>query len=169
MTAALEITEQARTSLVRTAERMLRNHEDAEDAAQTALMKAWQHADQFRGECDSIGYLRRCVFNECMIIIRKRRPAVEFIERLFPIESGIFERIYRREEIQNAVLVVQRAVERSERFHQMGLVGPDRMSIFRLMCSGHGQAEIAERMGIPINTVKSVEFRLRAHIRNEAA
>ena len=56
-----------RTALERRAYRILGNREDAEDAAQEALIKAW------RAGCQASAYLSRAAINESITIIRRRR------------------------------------------------------------------------------------------------
>ena len=49
-----------------------RNHHDAEDAAQNALLKAWQALPEFRGDADLGTWLNRITFNESVQLCRKR-------------------------------------------------------------------------------------------------
>lgn len=48
--------------------------EDAEDAVQNALIKAWQHLPQFRGEAALRTWLFRITANEVLNARRRRRP-----------------------------------------------------------------------------------------------
>jgi RNA polymerase sigma-70 factor (ECF subfamily) len=53
----------------------LRNRSDAEDAAQNAVMKAYQHLDQYQGDAEFSTWLGRIVANECLMLMRVRRRA----------------------------------------------------------------------------------------------
>ena len=53
----------------------LRNQSDAEDVAQTAILKAYEHLDQYQGEAEFSTWLSRIVANECLMLIRLRRRA----------------------------------------------------------------------------------------------
>ena len=53
----------------------LRNRGEAEDQAQNAILKAYQHLDQYQGEADFSTWLGRIVANECLMLMRSRRRA----------------------------------------------------------------------------------------------
>lgn len=53
----------------------LRNRGDAEDQVQNAVLKAYQHLDQFQGEAEFSTWLARIVANQCLMLIRGRRRA----------------------------------------------------------------------------------------------
>ncbi len=53
--------------------RITRNREDAEDACQQALLKAYSHIDQFNGDARFSTWLIRIAINEALMVVRKRR------------------------------------------------------------------------------------------------
>lgn len=53
----------------------LRNHWDAEDQVQFALLKAHVHLSQYHGEAEFSTWLLRIVTNECFMFMRERRRA----------------------------------------------------------------------------------------------
>ncbi|HEY1338252.1 MAG TPA: sigma-70 family RNA polymerase sigma factor [Bryobacteraceae bacterium] len=53
----------------------LRNRGDAEDQVQNAVIKAYQHLDQYLGEAEFGTWLARIVANQCLMLIRERRRA----------------------------------------------------------------------------------------------
>jgi RNA polymerase sigma-70 factor (ECF subfamily) len=53
----------------------LRNRSDAEDQAQNALMRAYQHLAQYQGEAEFGTWLSRIVANQCLMLMRVRRRA----------------------------------------------------------------------------------------------
>lgn len=53
----------------------VRNRGDAEDQAQEAFIKAYEHLDQFHGEAEFSTWLGRIVGNECLMLMRLRRRA----------------------------------------------------------------------------------------------
>src|SRR5579872_3867661 len=53
----------------------LRNLGDAEDQAQNAFIKAYEHLDQYQGEAEFSTWLGRIVANECLMLMRVRRRA----------------------------------------------------------------------------------------------
>jgi RNA polymerase sigma-70 factor (ECF subfamily) len=55
--------------------RMLGNYEDARDATQTAFVKAYEHLDSFDPNQRFFTWLFRILKNECLNILRARRPS----------------------------------------------------------------------------------------------
>ncbi len=53
----------------------LRNRGDAEDQAQNAAMKAFEHLDQYQGEAEFATWLARIMANQCLMLMRLRRRA----------------------------------------------------------------------------------------------
>jgi RNA polymerase sigma-70 factor (ECF subfamily) len=53
----------------------LRNRGDAEDQAQNAILKAYEHLDQYQGEAEFSTWLARIVANQCLMLMRVRRRA----------------------------------------------------------------------------------------------
>jgi RNA polymerase sigma-70 factor (ECF subfamily) len=54
---------------------MLGNYEDARDATQNAFIKAYQHLDSFDPEQRFFNWLFRILKNECLNVLRARRPS----------------------------------------------------------------------------------------------
>jgi RNA polymerase sigma-70 factor (ECF subfamily) len=61
--------------LLRTAFRITRNQEDAEDAVQDSLMRAYVHLDSFRENSSFSTWLTRIVMNSALMIRRKNHAA----------------------------------------------------------------------------------------------
>jgi RNA polymerase sigma-70 factor (ECF subfamily) len=53
----------------------LRNPGDAEDQAQDAFLKAYEHLEQFHGDAEFFTWLARIVTNQCLMLMRLRRRA----------------------------------------------------------------------------------------------
>ncbi len=62
-----------RQKCVDVAASFLRNHADAEDQVQTALLKAYEHLDQYHAEAEFSTWLARIVVNQSLMLIRVRR------------------------------------------------------------------------------------------------
>lgn len=56
----------------RIALRRLNNMADAEDAVQDALLSAWKHLDQFKGDAQMSTWLTVIVINSALMVLRKR-------------------------------------------------------------------------------------------------
>jgi RNA polymerase sigma factor (sigma-70 family) len=65
------------TKVFRTTYRITRNREDAEDALQDAFLKAYVHLHTFDGRSSFLTWLTRIAINSALMILRKRRSAVE--------------------------------------------------------------------------------------------
>lgn len=61
--------------LFRTTYRITRNHEDAEDALQDALLNAFVHIQSFDGRSSFLMWLQRIAINSALMILRKKRCA----------------------------------------------------------------------------------------------
>lgn len=73
----LEMLEEAATSSLKRlrnlAERYIRNREDAEDVVQEALLSAYTHIEQFRGESKFSTWIGRIVINQALMKIRRHQ------------------------------------------------------------------------------------------------
>lgn len=71
------------SALYRTALRMLRDHDEAEDAVQESLDKGWRNLGQLEAGARLKPWLFRILTNTCLDLLRSksRRPQVEFNEQ----------------------------------------------------------------------------------------
>lgn len=67
--------------------RVLRHHEDAEDALQQAFKSAFVHLTSFQGQSRFSTWLTRIVINEALMLFRKRRPGHISVERNMTVEG----------------------------------------------------------------------------------
>lgn len=63
--------------LLRAAYRITRSREDAEDAVQDALLRAFVHLRDFDGRSSFVTWLTRIAINSALMILRKKRPSFE--------------------------------------------------------------------------------------------
>lgn len=82
--------------LYRTAIVILKNESDAEDAIQSAYLKAYLHLHSFRGESSFLTWITRILINECKMMLRKRK------------DTGSLENIEVKEKQSNTENVVDR-------------------------------------------------------------
>ena len=149
------------------AARMLNDHDEAEDVAQEAFVKAYRSLEGFRGQSSFSTWLYRIVTNLCIdrARMRKRRPqqAYSLDESLDPDEDK------GGRDLPDLSAEPSRGVERDElRRHVRETVSqmPEKMRSVLLMCDIQGMAyeEIAAVLKIPIGTVKSRLFHARADL-----
>ncbi len=62
-----------------TAFKITRNREDAEDATQQAMLNAFLHVHQFRGQSRFSTWLLRIVMNEALMRVRRRRSEAKYL------------------------------------------------------------------------------------------
>ncbi len=73
-----ELVRRHRQRCVSLAASILRDHGEAEEEAQNACWKAFEHLDQFQGDAEFSTWLLRIVKNQCLMLIRRRR-GVQFV------------------------------------------------------------------------------------------
>jgi RNA polymerase sigma factor (sigma-70 family) len=101
--------------------RIVRNNEDAEDALQDTLLRAYTHLNSFRRSCRFSTWLTTIAVNSALMIMRKRRvrketslngsgPDTERVELPEPVDRSLGpEGIYLR---QQAIHLVRREVNK---------------------------------------------------------
>jgi RNA polymerase sigma factor (sigma-70 family) len=76
-TAFAALSERYRKQLFRAAHRITRTREDAEDAVQDTLLRAFVHVTDFDGRSSFGTWLTRIAINSALMILRKKRPSLE--------------------------------------------------------------------------------------------
>ena len=130
--------------------RMLGNYEDARDATQTAFIKAYEHLDSFNPEQRFLNWLYRILKNECLNVLRGRRPS-EPVSLGLPAGNGAdpVEVRERHQAVQAALLTL--SVEYRE------------VVVLRHF-TDLSYDEIAATLGIPTKTVKSRLYTARQQL-----
>ena len=147
--------------------RMTRNHEDAEDARQEAMLKAYVNLHHFQGRSRFSTWLMRIAMNEALMKLRKRNPrqisleeAVEnrdlrLLTMEIPDRAEHPEKLYARKEM------LQTLVEAIESLR------PRARDVFVLReMEQLSTAETAKALGISINSVKTRLRRARRELRD---
>jgi RNA polymerase sigma-70 factor (ECF subfamily) len=169
---AREDNEEAFTELVRRNSRMiyrismriLRNHEDAEDTLQNVLVKVYQRLDDFDGHSRFSTWLFRVTFNEALMTLRRSRSrrrescldisdehsgGQTVSEIQDPRENN--ERKYiNHEVVSKAMLRLQPVLRWAFLLHKR---------------EGWTHQEMADELGISVETAKSRVFRARQQLR----
>lgn len=149
---------------------IVRNHEDAEDALQDTLLKAYMHLTSFRRSCKFSSWLTTIGVNSALMLMRKRRvrketyastnsPDAERAERPEPVDrSPGPEGIYLR---QQAILLVRREVKK--------LKPSLRSVISQYYGSECSLEEAAKAQEISLGAAKSRLLRGRVRLRSSLA
>ena len=135
--------------------RVLGDRQEAEDAVQDAFLAALRGAAGFRGEAAVTTWLHRITLNACLDRVRRRRPTVA----LDPTDAGLPAHVVavapESDRVPDA-LDVTRALAR---------LSPDAREVLLLVdVEDLPVAEVAERLGVAIGTVKSRCWRARARL-----
>lgn len=143
------------------------NREDAEDAAQQTLLKAYAHIDQFHGDARFSSWLIRIAINEARMKVRKRRSedfylsydvapdrGVSPLEMLCAGESSHPEALYSRRETQR---VLRDAID--------GLRSSSRVVVWLLGLQERQTKEAAKILNLSESAVKTRFLRARQQLR----
>jgi RNA polymerase sigma-70 factor, ECF subfamily len=130
--------------------RMLGNYEDAKDVTQDTFLKAYEHLDSFDPDQRFFGWIYRILKNECLNVLRARRPSqlvsldLPAGDAADPVEDG-----ERQQAVQAALLTLPvdyREVVLLRHFTDLSY------------------DEIAAALGIPAKTVKSRLYTARQQL-----
>lgn len=140
----------------RLARHVLRDPEDARDAAQEAMAKLVVRLKQFRGESQFSTWLHRLVVNTCRDVAERSRSRVH--EPLYDELSAGPE-----SDPQRAANVAEL---RRELCDMLADVSPQQAQVVLLKdVAGYSFEEIAEAAGMPVGTAKCHAHRGRARLR----
>ena len=154
-------------SLYRGAYRLLGNAADAEDAVQDALLAAYIHLDQFRGQSKMSTWLGAIVHNSARMQLRKRLRHVRI-----PLDEPIRE----VEEHSASLRLADRRLSPEDEYrntelgrrlaHFQSQLTPTLRKTFQLRdIDGLSIREAARILGVPLGTVKAQSARARKKLR----
>ena len=153
--------------LVGFAARMLGDHEEAEDVAQEAFVKAYRALDSFRGQAQFSTWLYRITTNLCIDRVRakKRRPQQAYsLDEPLDKEDDKGGRELPDSTFEPSVSVEREELRRVVRSTMAEM--PEKMRQVLIMCDMQGMPyeQIAQILDCPIGTVKSRLFHARADL-----
>ncbi|WP_237570782.1 RNA polymerase sigma factor SigM [Mycolicibacterium lacusdiani] len=139
-----------RRQLYRLAHLTSRNHDDAADALQDALLSAHRKAATFRYDASVSSWLYRIVVNSCLDRLRhnKNHPTTPLLDDAHPSGDPTA--------LVDTALVVERALLRLPLEQRAAVVAVD--------MHGYSVAETALLLGVPEGTIKSRCARARAKL-----
>jgi RNA polymerase sigma-70 factor (ECF subfamily) len=166
VTAFEELVKRYDRKLLRIAQHLTHNREDAEDVVQEAFLKAFQHLDQFRETSKFSTWLIRITLNQSLMKLRKRRPTKEVsIDRDFhsgeenlPIDVADWapnpEEVYRASELRD---ILRKTLQE---------LGPGLRIVFVLRdIEGLSLEQTAEALSLSLSAVKARSWRARLQLR----
>jgi len=153
-------------SLHRYAYRLLGNKADAEDAVQDALLAAYKHLNQFRGDAQLSTWLTTIVVNCARMHLRKRSRYIHVSldsrigeEQAYPLSDILVDHRPNPEDECHKARANARLIESAAR------LSPILRRTFHLRYVDHlSVSETARVLGVPIGTVKAQTARARAKL-----
>jgi RNA polymerase sigma-70 factor (ECF subfamily) len=154
--------------LYRRAYRILGNAADAEDAVQDALLAAYTHLNQFRGQAQISTWLTTIVLNCARLQLRRRPRHVhvsveESTGSMQPL--SVFERLadHRPNPEDESI----KSELRDRLSHLQRQLSPTQRRTFQLRdIDGLSTEETARILGVPIGTVKAQSARARRRLKH---
>lgn len=144
------------------------NPEDASDAAQEAMIKAYQSIGSFRGEASFGTWIGRITANKCLDELRKRkRIQVTSLDAEVELEEGSVQKEIAAEDAtpeehtiqQETVQYVQHILNQMREEYRIVLVLRE--------LEGHSYEEIASMLSCSLGTVKSRISRARNYLKEQ--
>ncbi|MGA2810481.1 MAG: sigma-70 family RNA polymerase sigma factor [Candidatus Acidiferrum sp.] len=149
----------------RTALRILRNQQDAEDAAQRAFQRALVNLQRFRENSTFATWLTRITINEALMLLRQRRARGPLCNDGADTEQG--DGVV---ELADGGPTPEEILCESERrtvlLQAIGRLRKDlRVVVLHRELKGLTSAETARRLGLTVSAVKARTFRARRFLR----
>ncbi len=150
----VRVLEQHYRQLLRRALHLLRQRQDAEDAVQSACLRAWIQIDTLHDDRLCLSWLYRIVYNESMAIFRERKNQPYFLpdDQLQYIPCQRNEHARHLEQMQLDSMLLELPEKR-------------RYAMFYRYTMGCNIAETARKMHLSEGTVKSCLFCARRTLR----
>jgi RNA polymerase sigma factor (sigma-70 family) len=142
-----------------------KNREDAEDALQDSMLRAFQHLRQFDGRSSFATWFTRIGINSALMTLRKRRVRPETsMDVTAKAESWLHWKISEHStDPEKQYAVRERSVRLKRAIRQ--LPASLRSVIEQGQMKGHSTKQIAAEMGISVPATKSRLARARAALR----
>ena len=138
-------------SMYRVAFAVVRDSHLAEDVVQEAVVKAWQNLDSFRADGSMKSWLSSISHNTAVSFLRRARDTAVDPQQL--PERASTDDLERNAEVQHDVAVLFSAIDALDPLSRSILVLRD--------VEGVSYADIAERLDLPLTTVKTRLLRAR--------
>jgi len=134
--------------------RYVNSHEDANDLAQEAFLKAWRAIGRFRGDSSFSTWLYRIAVNACLNFRARKRPLTqELPETLADPVPGAAARVERDDEARRVRAAVSRLPERQ------------RATLILKLYHELTHEEVAVILGSSVGTVKANLFHALGNLR----
>ena len=152
-----------RPILYRLAQRILRNHEESEDAVQNCSLVAFRKMESFKYEGAFRGWLARILVNEAITILRKRKRTYSS-EYLIPQEPAEVAALLRDPGPKPEQILSQKQSAKALMGKLSQLTSEQRAAV--LLCDIHEYTaeEVGAMLQVPAGAIRSRLFRARKQL-----
>ena len=167
-TAFAKLSGQYREKLFRAAHRITRTHEDAEDAVQDTLLRAFVHLGDFEGRSNFGTWLTSITVNSALMILRKKRTAHEIAldgSNDFGLDGAVYEIADHAPNPETCY-----AQREEQRFLRAAIqrLRPNLRVVVQIHLQGRSMPETAEALGISLSAAKARLFHAKKALRRSA-
>lgn len=148
--------------------RLVGNHEDANDLAQEAFLRAFQAIKNFRGEASFLTWTNRIVTNLCRDELRKRyRAPVESLDERITLDEGeVSKQVPSPDPQPDEAYEIKELQEKLQLL--INTLSPEfRLALVLRDLQGYSYEEIAGQLDCSLGTVKSRINRARNYLREK--
>ena len=153
-----------RDGILRLAQRILHNREDAEDAVQTAFLDALRHLDAFQGRSRFSSWLTRIALNAAFMRLRTgRRKNEASLDEMVERETvARFEVVEGRRNPEQECSLKETRVLLAQAIDRLGPLYREVLHMFHVQ--ELPAKEAARILGVPVGTVKARLHRARSRL-----
>jgi RNA polymerase sigma factor (sigma-70 family) len=164
-TAFATLSERHRQQLFRAAHRITRSREDAEDAVQDTLLRAFVHLGGFEGRSNFGTWLTSITINSALMIVRKKRASPRIATRRnndFGVDSQCYEITDHAPNPETCYLqcekqrILRTAIQR---------LRPNLRVVVQTQLGGCSMPETAEALGLSLSAAKARLFHAKKALR----
>jgi RNA polymerase sigma-70 factor, ECF subfamily len=160
-----ELYKRHRSSIYRSAFRILRNDQDAQDAVQRSFQRGFTNLNRFREDCAFLTWMTRITINEALMLLRQRRVCTPLPET----DNDNVEAAWSIVLADVRPTPEQAAAETELRVVITHAICRLRKNLRTVMLlhdlRGLTSAETARELGLTVSAVKARVFRARRHLR----
>ena len=134
---------------------MLRNEEDVADLAQDVFLKVYEHWEEFETADNAKAFLYTSARNVCLDYIKRRKASERYAEHAKAQEEqeeSFLEEVVRQETYRLLYAAIDKLPWQTRQ-------------VVLLSMNGDSNAEVGEKLGITINTVKTLKKNAYATLR----
>ena len=137
---------------------LLGDEENAKDIVQEVFLNIWKSSRQFINERELTRYLYRACYNNTLIFLRNHNIHNHILEKLSSEQPSSTDEIY--------AVTVREEVLRQLYIHINNL-SPEQKKVILLSIEGFSWEEIAEKLEVSVNTVKTHRSRAFKYLRSK--